>query len=97
MTDITKDVGVATALLTEFTEHRLPRALALRDKVERGEKLEDLDIAFMKEVLSTAQRIQPLVDQHPEYQAIYAQAAQIHAEIIEKALANEESERRSGM
>ncbi len=51
MTEIPKDVGVATALLTEFTEHRLPRALALRDKVERGEKLEDLDIAFMKEVL----------------------------------------------
>ena len=97
MTEIPKDVGVATALLTEFTEHRLPRALALRDKVERGEKLEDLDIAFMKEVLTTAQRIQPLVDQHPEYQAIYAQATQIHKEIIEKALAIEESERVSGI
>jgi hypothetical protein len=84
-----KDLGVATALLTRFTTQRLPRTLALKEKVERGERLDEGDIAFLHEVFETAGQIKSLVDRHPEYQEIYAQAAQLYKEITEKALDNE--------
>jgi len=89
MTESAKDLGVATALLTRFTTQRLPRALALKKKVERGERLDEGDIAFLHEVFETAEQIKPLVDSHPEYQEIYAQAVHLYKEITEKALGNE--------
>ncbi len=86
MTESAKDPGVATAFLTRFTTQRLPRALALKEKVERGERLDEVDIAFLHEVFETAEQIKLLVDRHPEYQEIYAQAAHLYKEITEKAL-----------
>ena len=91
MTEVSKDTGIATAVLSEFTEHRLPKAQALKAKVDRGETLDEFDIAFLKDVFETRQQIGALVDRHPEYQAIYTQAADLYAAITEKALANEQA------
>jgi hypothetical protein len=91
MTEPTKDLGIATALLTEFTDHRLPKAQLLKEKVERGERLDEFDLAFLHEVMETAERIKPMVDRHPEYQEVYARAAALYGEITEKALANEKN------
>lgn len=87
----TKDLGVATALLTEFTTHKLPKAQALKEKVERGELLDEFDLAFLHEVLENADRIKPMVDRHPEYQEVYARAADLYSEIMEQALMNEKN------
>lgn len=92
MTEISKDTGIATALLTEFANHRLPKAQALKAKVDRGEKLDEFDISFLKEVFDTGKQIGALVDRHPEYQEVYAQATSLYADITEKALANEKAE-----
>ena len=89
MTESAKELGVATALLTRFTEYRLPRALDLKKKVDSGEKLDDFDIAFLHEVFDTASQIKPYVDQHPQYQEVYARATALYQEITAKALENE--------
>ena len=89
MTESTKDLGIATALITRFTTQRLPKALALKEKVEGGERLDEWDIAFLREVFGDAEQIKPLVDQHPDYQEIYAQAVSLYHEITERALENE--------
>ncbi len=90
MTESQKDLGIAMAVLARFTEQRLPKALALKEKVDRGERLEEWDIAFLHEVLESSEQIKPFVDQHPDYQEIYARAASLYREITEKALANEQ-------
>lgn len=90
MTESTKDLGVATALLTRFTTQKLPRALALKDKVGRGERLDDADIRFLHEVFDTAEQIRPWVERLPEYQSVYAQAVELYREITAQALANEQ-------
>jgi hypothetical protein len=89
MTESNKDLGVATVVLERFTSERLPRALALKEKVDRGEKLDDRDLKFLHEVFTTARQIEYMVERHPEYQEIYAQATQLYKEITEKALENE--------
>jgi hypothetical protein len=96
MTEPTQDLGVATALLTELTTHRLPKAQLLKEKVERGERLDEFDLAFLHEVFETAERIKPLVDRHPEYQEVYARATALYGEITEKALANEQNAHPAG-
>lgn len=89
MTEVSKDTGIAMALLDRMRTQRLPRAFALKEKVGRGERLDDSDLAFLHEVFETAEQIKPMVDRHPEYQDIYSRALELYKEITDKALENE--------
>jgi hypothetical protein len=87
MTD--KDLGVIMALIERFQTQRLPRALALKEKVDRGGLLDDNDMAFLQHVQEDAQYVTPLVSKHPEWQPFVTRAAGLYKEITDKALANE--------
>jgi len=91
MADPSDDAGIIVALAKRLETQRLPRALDLKDKVDRGETLNDLDIAFLEEVSDDMQKVRPLVDRHPEWQTIAAKMLQLYNEITAKALENEKS------
>lgn len=77
------------AILLRFEKYTLPRAVAIKEKVEAGEKLADFDIDFLKKVLSNIQRYKFLVDRHPEYHDIETRAIWMYTQIIDLALKNE--------
>jgi predicted RNase H-like nuclease len=89
MTDTSKDAGVIQVLVERFEKHRLPRILELKEKVDNGERLNDIDIAYLEEIIEDAQQHKALVDQHPEWHQISAQVASLYQEITRKALENE--------
>jgi hypothetical protein len=89
MEESSRDSGVILAIAERFQKERLPRALALKEKVDKGELLNDFDIAFLEQVLEDASQIKPLIDQNPEWQEIAARALHLYKEITEKALENE--------
>jgi hypothetical protein len=90
MTNTTADSGVIVTLLERFEKQRLPRALALKEQVDSGERLSQVDIDFLKMVFEDAKQIQPLLSRHPEYEQLVAQAIHLYHEITEKALKNEQ-------
>ncbi|WP_430232947.1 hypothetical protein [Nitrosomonas communis] len=91
MSENEKDLGVAMALLERFTTQTLPRALEIKERVDRGELLSQRDIDFLQLTLTErAEEIKPLVERHAEYQEVYAQAVHLYKEITERALLNEE-------
>ena len=55
------------------------------------ERLDDFDLAFLEDVFSDSQEIQPLMERHPEHQEIAAKMMALYHDITEKALANEQS------
>lgn len=90
MTESSTDTGVLQALIERFQTQRLPRALALKQQVDRGERLSETDLAFLKQVFDDARHISTLVHKHPEWQSLMARAITLYKEITDKALANEQ-------
>ena len=88
MTESEKDAGIMEVLLERFEKQRLPRALALKEKVDKGESLDEWDTTYLEEVLEDAHQVKTLIDKHPEYQDLYTRAVHLYKEITEKALQN---------
>lgn len=86
-----KDDGIIVALAERFETQRLPRALALKDQVERGERLSEQDLKFLGQVFSEAGQLRTLLDRHPEWQPLVARIMSLYKEITERALANEQA------
>jgi hypothetical protein len=54
MRDLNQDIGVLQAVLDRLNNQRLPRLVGLKEKVDRGERLSDQDLAFLNEALANA-------------------------------------------
>ena len=90
MTEQSEDAGVIDVLMQRLEKHRLPRALALKEKVDRGERLNDDDIAFLERVFADTSKVKPLLDKHPKYESLAVKVIQLYKSITEKALENEQ-------
>ena len=91
MSDESKDQGIIQVMAERFESRRLPRALALKEQVDKGEPLSEHDIIFLEDVFKDAQHIQSLLERNPEWQPLVAQMMQLYKEITDKALENEKA------
>ena len=89
MTESTKEAALIQVLVERLEKIRLPIALELKEKVDRGEVLNDLDIGFLEEVLGDVGKIKPLLDRHPEWHNLAGRMASLYNDITTKALENE--------
>jgi hypothetical protein len=94
MSELSKDIGVLTALAQRLENTRLPRVIEMKERVERGEVLNDYDLDFLEKVFSEVGEIKPLLDRNPQYQDVAARMMQLYKEITTKALANESAQKR---
>jgi hypothetical protein len=83
------DAGVIVTLLDRLSTQRLPRVLAIKEKVDAGGTLDDYDIDFLGQVFEDANGIKALWDRHPELHEIGGRLIHLYREITERALANE--------
>jgi len=85
------DAGTIAALMLRFKEYRLPRAKRLLQRVNKGQKLRDVDIRFLKRVYKDGLQAQPVIRRHSEYSALVARTLDLYTEIIQKGLENEDT------
>jgi hypothetical protein len=89
MTKSSDELAVIQTLVERFEKQRLPRLLELRNRVENGQALSDMDIQFMIQVTLDAQQNRPLIERHPEWRNFCAEVIHLYEEITERALKNE--------
>jgi len=89
MTKQSKEAGIITVLMLRLEQERLPMALDIKAKVDRGERLGDWDIVFLEEVCIDARRTRPLLDGHHEYDVLIVNMIHLYKIITDKALENE--------
>ena len=90
MGESNKDSGVIQVLAERMEKQRLPRALALKAVVDRGERLDAMELEFLDGVFQDARQMKPLLDAHPEWQELASRMMQLYKEITAKALENEQ-------
>jgi hypothetical protein len=88
---VTRKTGVVAVLAKRMTEERLPRALAIKERVDRGEELNDLDLAFLEQVLADARGMGALMESDPKVHDVAGRMLQLYREITNKALQNQQA------
>ncbi len=91
MADTSKDAGLIQVLAKRLETQRLPWALSLKEKVDRGETLTDFDIQSLTQVFEDAQQIGSLVDHHPAWHDLATKLVGLYKEITDKGLENEKA------
>jgi len=91
MSKLSENLGVVTALLERLEKQRLPRLLSMKEKVDRGDLLNDSDLKFIEEVTADTMRIEPIIDREPEYQLLFVKLTSLYGDITARALENEKA------
>jgi hypothetical protein len=91
MADVSKDLGTIAVLAKRMVEERLPRAQAMKARVDKGEVLNDLDLAFLEQIVKDAPQLQPLIDKDARVREAAATMLGLYKEITAKALENEKA------
>jgi len=95
VSEVSKETAVLAVLGKRLVEERLPRALALKEKVDRGEVLDDFDVAFLDQVLADSRNIPQGVRDDPRYKDAAGRILPLYKEIMDKALENERAKKPS--
>jgi len=90
---VSKELGVIAVLAKRMVEERLPKALELKERVDRGETLNGLDLSFLEQIVKDAGEIMPKVKDDPRAMQVAARMLQLYKEITAKALENEQAKK----
>ena len=93
MAQASKELGVKAVLAKRMVEERLPKALALKERIDRGELLNGLDLNFLEQVVKDANEAIPMVKDDPRVMEVAARMLQLYKEITTKALENEQAKK----
>ena len=89
MADPTHDAGTVQAVLDRLVKVLLPQTLDIKERVDAGRRLSDVDLGFLKRMLEEVQQGQHLMARHPELHTLESRLVGLYEDVVRKAVANE--------
>ena len=89
MDETNKKLALKEVILERLAEQRIPRLLDIKEMLNHGGKLSELDMEFLDEVLSDAAQNKHIFDENPDIQDLYTRAVDLFEEITGMAMENE--------
>ena len=89
MAHILDDKGTLQVVLQDYELHKLPRMLVVKEQVDKGGLLSDIDLKFLKDMYREIHRYESFIDEHKEYRVLYKDFVQLYCAIMDTALLNE--------
>ena len=89
---MTKNDALIEVVLERFVNTRIPRILDIKEKVDKGELLSEIDIIFFTQVLKDTRDNQHLLKDNEDLKQVFARAMHLYKEITELALENENNQ-----
>jgi hypothetical protein len=86
-----RETGTWVVLMQHLTRHHLPRARDLLERVEKGDRLSDEGIAYLKEACNDSRETLGLLLRAPAYTKLMTRPVALYARIITLALQNEQA------
>jgi len=77
-------------MLERFTKQRLPRLLEMKERLDRGETLDDHDMEFLEMIEKDRLQTLSVAKRHQELHEIAMKAINLYHEITSKALENQQ-------
>ncbi len=88
---ITKNEALIQVILDRLINKRLPRILDIKEKVKKGELLNEMDIHFLSTVMKDNRDNQYLIKDDEMLKKVFARAMHLYKEITDIALENEKN------
>ena len=79
------------AVQLEAAQHNVHNLLAIKDRIDGGDTLSDLEIADLEEVFERMRHMIHVYDEHPEVQDLVAKVVSMYVHITTRAVENEKA------
>lgn len=83
-----KELGMVQAGLHRFNEYVLPALRKMKDKVDRGETLDEREAAQLEDAIHRGKRAENFAENHPDYKSLVDSANEIYDYIAKKSAEN---------
>jgi hypothetical protein len=84
-----KKDGTEQVRVERFTKYELPRLLDLKEKVDGGAKLSEVEMEQLSDIFERARDFYEFVEKWPKYKSLVAKIIDLYSDISTKALENE--------
>ena len=92
MTEHPEDEGTIEVLLSKIANRTLPQVLAIKKKLDLGEKLNDYDIDVLLDIYEKNRRNREIFHRHKEYVQFETELMALYAKVMEEGLHNEDAD-----
>ncbi len=89
--DQEEDEEGTIAAQLEGARRGIPNLLAVKERIDGGDTLSDLEIADLEDIFERARHMIHVYDEHPEVQDLVAKVISLYLHITTRAVENEEA------
>ena len=80
------DARTLAVVITKLNQEHIPRLVRMKERLDRGEKLSDVEINDLKRIYDSTMKDSKLVERNPEFLEVSMRYVELYTAVLNKAL-----------